>query len=105
MEHAETVVAELAANAVLHGHLPGRDFRLTLVFDAPRGRLRIDVTDARGDKWPPASPAHAVRNAPLGTGGRGLTLVEALADCWETLPQPPGGKTVRAELADPSATP
>ncbi|MFD5654038.1 ATP-binding protein [Streptomyces sp. NPDC127039] len=99
-ERAEAVVAELAANAVLHGHLPGRGFRLTLVLDAPRGRLRLDVTDARGDKWPPLPPANAMPDTSLGTGGRGLALVEALVDHWETLPHPPGGKTVRAELAE-----
>ncbi|MER6141531.1 hypothetical protein ABT174_15885 [Streptomyces sparsogenes] len=49
-ERAEIVVAELAANAALHGSLPGRSFRLTLVFDAPLGRLRVDVTDGRGDR-------------------------------------------------------
>ncbi|MFF9869952.1 ATP-binding protein [Streptomyces sp. NPDC013953] len=97
-ERAEIVVAELAANAVLHGHLPGRSFRLTLGFEAPPGRLRIDVTDARGDRWPVVRPASAVPGAVLHAGGRGLSLVAAIADHWETLPHPPGGKTVRAEL-------
>ncbi|GHI97176.1 hypothetical protein TPA0905_66470 [Streptomyces olivaceus] len=100
-ERAELVVAELGANAVLHGHVPGRSFRLTLVFDASRGRLRVDVTDARGDKWPSASPTDAAPDALLRTQGRGLALVDALADRWETLSFPPSGKTVRAELVDP----
>ncbi len=98
-ERAEIVVAELAANAVLHGRLPGRSFRLTLVFDAavsPGGRLRIDVTDARGDKWPVRGPGGV--DAALLDHGRGLALVDALAQRWETLPFPPSGKTVRAEL-------
>ncbi|MFF9400320.1 hypothetical protein [Streptomyces sp. NPDC014744] len=43
----------------------------------------------------------AVRNA-LHTGGRGLALVAALSDCWETVPHPPSGKTVRAELTTPN---
>ncbi len=101
-ERAELVVAELGSNAVLHGHLPGRSFRLTLVFDAPLGRLRIDVTDARGDEWPPAPAANAVPDGLLRTGGRGLARVDALADRWETLPFPPSGKTVRAELIEPA---
>ncbi|WP_420713400.1 ATP-binding protein, partial [Streptomyces sp. NRRL WC-3549] len=32
-ERAELVVAELASNAVLHGLVPGRCFRLTLAYD------------------------------------------------------------------------
>ncbi|MCZ9339021.1 ATP-binding protein, partial [Streptomyces sp. TRM76130] len=35
-EAAVQVVAELASNAVLHGHVPGRDFRLTLTLRAGR---------------------------------------------------------------------
>ena len=100
-ERAELVVAELGANAVLHGHLPGRSFRLTLVFDPSAGRLRIEVTDARGDLWPRVSPADAEPDA-LCAGGRGLALVTALTDHWDTVAYPPGGKTVRAELTAPS---
>lgn len=96
-ERAEVVVAELAANAVFHGHVPGRSFRLTLVFDALSGHVRVDVTDARGDRWPRTGPADSAPEE-LDAGGRGLSLVAALADRWETLPHPPGGKTVRAEL-------
>jgi anti-sigma regulatory factor (Ser/Thr protein kinase) len=101
-ERAEIVVAELAANAVLYGGLPGRSFRLALVFDASPSLLRIEVTDARGDRWPQAHPVSAVSNASLHTRGRGLALVAAVADHWETLPYPPSGKTVRAELACPA---
>ncbi|MFJ9426533.1 ATP-binding protein [Streptomyces sp. NPDC101249] len=102
-ERAEIVVAELAANAVLHGRLPGRGFRLALVFDAPAGRLRIDVTDACGGTWPqPRSTTAASSDTALHTDGRGLALVAAIADRWETLPHPPSGKTVRAELVGPA---
>ncbi|GGL39508.1 ATP-binding protein [Streptomyces anthocyanicus] len=97
-ERVELVVAELAANAVLHGHVPGRSFRLTLVFDAAACHLRVDVTDPRGDRWPQAGPVDATPEALLRTGGRGLALVDALTDRWETLAFPPSGKTVRAEL-------
>ncbi|MEU6624826.1 ATP-binding protein [Streptomyces litmocidini] len=96
-ERAEYVVAELAANAVLHGRLPGRSFRLSLAYDPSPGRLRVEVTDARGDRWPLPHPASTAPER-LHDGGRGLTLVAALADYWETLPYPPSGKTVRAEL-------
>lgn len=96
-ERAEHVVAELAANAVLHGRVPGRDFELALTYTPlPRaGRLLIEVSDARGDRL----PRTAGEDPDLSTGGRGLTLITLLADRWETVPRPPGGKTVRAELA------
>jgi anti-sigma regulatory factor (Ser/Thr protein kinase) len=99
-ERAELVVAELAANAVLHGLVPGRCFRLTLALDASARRLRVEVSDARGDLRPHHRPADA---DPLPTGGHGLTLVTALADHWDCVPYPPHGKTVRAELLDTGA--
>ncbi|WP_416978774.1 ATP-binding protein [Streptomyces sp. T028] len=99
-ERAELVIAELAANAVLHGRVPGRCFRLTLVLDPTASRLRIEVSDARGDLHPQPLPADTDADA-LHTGGRGLALVTALADHWDTVPHPPGGKTVRAVLTTP----
>ncbi|MFG2729305.1 hypothetical protein [Streptomyces canus] len=42
------------------------------------------------------------RQVPLDDGGRGLLLVEALADRWEVLDrEPPPGKAVRAEVDVP----
>ncbi|MFD4370866.1 ATP-binding protein [Streptomyces sp. NPDC058486] len=95
-ERAEQVVAELAANAVLHGRVPGRDFRLGLVLETATGALRIEVTDARGDRLP------TVTRPDEAAGGRGLPLVAALADSWGVIPAPPGGKTVWAVLAPPT---
>ncbi|MGW9493941.1 ATP-binding protein [Streptomyces prasinus] len=100
-ERAELVVAELAANAVLHGRVPGRCFRLTLALDPAVGRLRVEVTDARGDLWPWPAPAEDEPGA-LPLCGRGLALVTALADHWDCVPHPPGGKTVRAVLTTPA---
>ncbi|MFE1858401.1 ATP-binding protein [Streptomyces anandii] len=94
-ERAEQIVAELAANAALHGHVQGRDFRLALTFDTTTGLLRIAVTDAKGGQ-PPVLPTESATD---GETGRGLLLVGALADRWGTEPHPPGRKTVWAEVS------
>ncbi|APY85073.1 ATP-binding protein [Streptomyces alfalfae] len=96
-DRAEQIVAELAANAALHGSLQGRDFRLRLVLDTAVGALRVAVTDARGER-PPVLSAD-IGTPPDSESGRGLVLVEALADRWGTEPYPPSGKTVWAECA------
>lgn len=94
-ERAEHIVAELAANAALHGRVQGRDFRLALDLDAATGTLRIEVSDAHGDRqpWPAAVPEEEAES------GRGLLLVDALANRWGTEPYPPSGKTVWAEVS------
>lgn len=92
---AALLVAELAANAVTHGHVPGRDFEVRLTLDAHT--LRIDVSDPRGEHRPDG-PGTVGTPPPRSEGGRGLLLVEALADRWAVLGRLPVGKTVRAEL-------
>ncbi|MFJ4558537.1 ATP-binding protein [Streptomyces massasporeus] len=92
-EEARLVVAELASNAVLHGRVPGRDFRLTLRLDADR-TLRIEVTDARGDRIP-RLPGPVAQDA---EGGRGLLIVAAYAHRWGVVETAAHGKTVWAEL-------
>jgi anti-sigma regulatory factor (Ser/Thr protein kinase) len=88
---AEHIVAELAANAVTHGRVPGRDFRLTLYVVGDT--LRIEVTDTRGDRLPYVQEA-----APDGESGRGLLLVDALANRWGVAHGPTPRKTVWAEV-------
>lgn len=93
---AAVLVGELAANAVTHGRVPGRDFELVLALSG--GVLRIEVSDTRGEVRPrnPLTPRPAA--APLAETGRGLFLVAALADRWDVLDRDPIGKTVVAEL-------
>ncbi|WP_327234070.1 ATP-binding protein [Streptomyces sp. NBC_01317] len=92
------IAAELAANAVRHGHVPGRDFRLRLSIDADADAgstaIRIEVTDTRTERIPAlASPA------PDAEAGRGLLLVAALATLWGTTSRVAApGKTVWAQL-------
>ncbi|MDC0767360.1 ATP-binding protein [Streptomyces sp. HD] len=89
---AQQLVAELAANAVTHGRVPGRDFELRLTL-LPEGTLRIEVSDARGDRQ-----LRFVTEAESGgEGGRGLILVQLLALTWG-VSERGVGKTVWAEL-------
>lgn len=87
------IVAELASNAVLHGRVPGRDFRLRLKLHSD-GTLRIEVTDARGDRLP-STPAPVADDL---ESGRGLRIVTAYADRWGVDEVPAHAKTVWAEL-------
>ncbi|MFB7546919.1 ATP-binding protein [Streptomyces sp. NPDC056154] len=93
---AAVLVAELTANAVTHGRVPGRDFEVTAKL---LGRtLRIEVSDTRGELRPPAPGVPRPAMPPLAETGRGMLLVEALADRWDVLDRVPVGKTVAAEL-------
>ncbi|WP_432094294.1 ATP-binding protein [Streptomyces sp. bgisy100] len=88
------IAAELTGNAVRHGHVPGRDFRLVLT--AGPECVRIEVSDARGDRLPPTEVSEP---GPEAESGRGLWLVSRLAARWEVVPRPGApGKTVRAEV-------
>ncbi|MFD7547991.1 ATP-binding protein [Streptomyces sp. NPDC059578] len=93
------VVAELTANAVRHGHVPGRDFDLRLRVVDPGRTVRIEVTDNRSGRVPPR-PEALCAPGDGDTGGRGLLLVAGLATRWGWHPRPDTpGKTVWAECA------
>ncbi|MFJ5548515.1 ATP-binding protein [Streptomyces sp. NPDC093225] len=80
------IVAELAANAITHGRVPGRDFQLGLAVYADT--LRIEVADTRADRLPAE-----------GGSGLGLVLVRELSDRWGVTLGPAPRKTVWVELA------
>ncbi|MFJ6659647.1 ATP-binding protein [Streptomyces sp. NPDC091377] len=90
------VVGELAANAVQHGRVPGREFALRLTLDTAGGSVRVEVADAASAK---RLPTAAPTSYPEGESGRGLLLVDALAAHWGSTPRHPLGKTVWAELS------
>jgi anti-sigma regulatory factor (Ser/Thr protein kinase) len=91
------LVSELGSNALLHGSLRGRLFRVRVALTA--SAVRIEVSDTRGERLPRPRAA-----ADKDTFGRGLLLVGRIADRWGTTPRNPG-KTVWAELdAHPPAT-
>ncbi|MFK0106344.1 ATP-binding protein [Streptomyces sp. NPDC091217] len=94
------VVAELAANAVRHGRVPGHDFGLRLALVTTAGLVRVEVSDAAAAKRIPATPPSS---APEGESGRGLLLVDTLAARWGSAPRHPLGKTVWADV--PTAPP
>lgn len=94
---AALLVAELAANAAVHGRVTGRDFRLRLTLHPEDATLRIELTDARPDRRPPAPGT--LRPAASDTeSGRGLLLVEALASHWGATAGDPYTKTVWCEV-------
>ncbi|MFE7811234.1 ATP-binding protein [Streptomyces sp. NPDC057433] len=95
LDPARLIVAELATNAVVHGRVPGRGFRLGLTVTAP-ATLRVEVTDPRGDQLP--AQARASAGAGPTESGYGLLLVEELADRWGVRTGPVPCKSVWAEL-------
>ncbi len=71
--------------------MPGRDFRLA--FSVVDHTLRIEVTDTRSDRLP-----RRQHTAPDAESGRGLLLVDSLADRWGVSEDRFPRKTVWAEL-------
>ncbi|GAA1131956.1 ATP-binding protein [Streptomyces javensis] len=95
------IAGELAANAVSHGHVPGRHFHVRLSVQPPPsldGRrapasARIEVSDARDERRP------VLRDqGDEAEHGRGLMLVDALASKWGVVERGVG-KTVWCEYA------
>ncbi|MFD9339185.1 ATP-binding protein [Streptomyces sp. NPDC060028] len=82
---AELALTELVSNVVRH--VPGRGCAV-LILRRPEG-LRVEVTD--GCPHPPRVPGGG--KDPLTEDGRGMLLIEAIADRWGTLPRATG-KTV-----------
>jgi anti-sigma regulatory factor (Ser/Thr protein kinase) len=89
-ELAELVTSELATNAVLHART---EFRLEVDHDIDS--VRIAVSD-EGGGWP-------CRRPPAGDGdsGRGLRIVDHMAERWGVTWNDPG-KVVWAELSVPA---
>ncbi|MFD6533336.1 ATP-binding protein [Streptomyces sp. NPDC060184] len=84
-------VSELVTNAHVHAH---SDAQLVLTWDSHC--LHVSVHDS--DPLPPAKKAEDLTTP----GGRGMVLVDALADGWTTHPQA-SGKTVTACFVPPGA--
>jgi anti-sigma regulatory factor (Ser/Thr protein kinase) len=90
------MVAELAMNAVQHART---DFEVTI--DRAAATMRVEVTDS-GDGRPAARPMPP----PQSLRGRGLPLVDSLADAWGVTPSPHGpGKSIWFQISTPPVTP
>ncbi|MFD9502144.1 ATP-binding protein [Streptomyces sp. NPDC060035] len=85
---AELLLSELVTNALIHT----RNGAVVTVTAAPR-RLRVEVRDFLAGQ----EPEPYVPNADDGTHGRGLLLVQSLADSWGVIAQALG-KVVWFEL-------
>jgi serine/threonine-protein kinase RsbW len=88
-EIASLLVSELVTNAVMHDGAAGV---VMMAIRCARGRLRVDVHDASGvlPEPEPDTPVDAET-------GRGLMLVDTLADEWGFY-RTPGGKAVYFSL-------
>ncbi|MFB8118649.1 MULTISPECIES: ATP-binding protein [unclassified Streptomyces] len=75
-------VSELATNALVHGVPPGRGFLVRLRLVGEGRELLVEVHDSGGG-------VPMVRE-PCGESGRGLMLVDALADRWGVGERDPG---------------
>jgi anti-sigma regulatory factor (Ser/Thr protein kinase) len=86
------MIGELAMNAVQHAQT---GFGVTV--ELAGGTLRVEVTDSGGNY-----PAPGPMPPPSSSRGRGLPIVDSLADTWGITWSPPApGKTVWFEIAVP----
>jgi anti-sigma regulatory factor (Ser/Thr protein kinase) len=86
VEDIRLCVSELATNALVHGTVPGHGFLVRL--EADEEVVRLEVHDTRR-RHPEARQA-----VDTDTSGRGLILVNALADSWGVENRTPLGKVV-----------
>ena len=99
VEALQLAVSELVTNAVLHAP---ESLTITLDLYMTDGAVHVMVSDQS-----PRRPEVRRHSAPWSAErGRGVELVDALADNWGTDPYPHGGKTVWCELrAEPRHDP
>lgn len=106
VDTTELLASELLTNALQHT-CGGAVLTATLTpqetpAGAPGQRLRIEVRDTVA-RLPRPRHWDAERPDDQGTSGRGLLLVEALADDWGVRPCAAGGKEVWFELRSEAA--
>ena len=95
------ITSELVTNAV--SHAPTDERVVEVMLWRADGMLWLAVSDC-GEVFPVrrrADPVARVFPGPEDDHGRGLYLVEALADFWDVVPRPTVGKSVVAALRLP----
>ncbi|MGW2885180.1 ATP-binding protein [Streptomyces griseoruber] len=92
LETVELLAGEVIANAVLY-----TDASCSVSVTRADERLRVEVTDT--NTWLP----NAVEAGPNDESGRGLLIVNAMADAWGTDPEP-SGKTTWFEITPTPST-
>lgn len=92
IEDALVILSELVTNAVRHASR-GPDATLRVRWELQSRRIKLQVTDTGAGLRRPVHDAGAV-------GGRGLSIVAALADSWR-LERAAEGTTVTAIIAVP----
>ncbi len=90
-DDAALLASELCTNALLHGCLRDRLFRVETSLTGTA--LRVSVTDPRGERLPDAG----ISAAPADQFGRGLLIVRTVASRW-SVEKLAVGKSVWAEL-------
>ncbi|MFJ2113358.1 MULTISPECIES: ATP-binding protein [unclassified Streptomyces] len=101
-DSALLILSELVTNAARHARVSqGREIETRYVrhHDDCRPGLRIEVHDAS------ATPPQQRTQEPDATDGRGLVIVDALADAWGVSERNGPGKLVWAHLTLPPAPP
>lgn len=91
---AELVASELVTNAVIHARTP-----FTVTLRLADGRLHVAVRD--GDPRPMLRPSPGAGGGPHDEHGRGLLLLDAMADAWGCSPTA-DGKVVWATIEVPA---
>jgi anti-sigma regulatory factor (Ser/Thr protein kinase) len=89
-ESAVLLVSELVSNAVVHPAVAKGP--IEVIVDVDRGCVHIEVVDA--DPRPPVTRAHGVDDE----FGRGLMIVDRLADAWGWAPLADNGKKVWCDV-------
>ena len=93
-EDVELCLSEVVTNAVIHA---GTDAELAVSVHADRIRVQVSDHGRNGSPGTPAAPHHDA------IGGRGLMLIEHLADSWH-YERSDDGTTVWFEVRLPNPT-
>jgi anti-sigma regulatory factor (Ser/Thr protein kinase) len=90
----QLIVSELVTNSIVHTRSGWDGGTVTVELTSNGQRVRVEVTDDGGPELPRVRPVDVGAES-----GRGLQLVEAIADAWGWDQDPGGGTITWAEVA------